>query len=383
MAFLTPHGSLHVYPFLKPGHWPIVPLVDSSKPTSYSPWTHAPICEVSAADPSKKYCVYTNSRHGRRGISLLAKPEVAADNTGLLDEYLNVTAPEDEPFKIVDIPGKGKGVVATRHIKRYDTIMLDYSVLLIDMAFAAEVPAEKGYKLLHRAVDGLSDPESVRNLGQSNGLAKDPIENVLRTNGFHTMLGDEQHMALYPVVSRINHACKPNAYTRFSPKSLQVVAISAVRDIQPGEEITISYITLGKTTPERHQALKLWSFTCACDLCTAPPSEIAASDARRSKIELLRDQAIDAFQAGKSYQALRLTRQILNLLPTEELFPMYAEQYENMARIYFVLRDKENAYKYAKLSLDTLVEQGYLDRVRPEYYERMWQKFFQEEGGRF
>jgi hypothetical protein len=62
---------------------------------------------------------------------------------------------------------------------------------------------------------------------------------------------------------------------------------------------------------------------------------------------------------------------------------MYAEQFENMARIYFVLRDKENAVKYAKLSLDTLVEQGYLDRVRPEHYERMWQKFYEEEYGRY
>ncbi|KAK4445088.1 SET domain-containing protein 5 [Podospora aff. communis PSN243] len=362
------------------------PLIDDTvqpRPANYSPWTHAPICEVSSADDKKKYCVYTNSRHGPHGISLLTTPEIAADGVGILDEFLTLESNENGPFKVVDIPGKGKGVVATRLIKRYEPIMVDYSVLLIDMGFATEVPARKGYRLLHAAADRLANPDSVRTLGQSNGLAKDPIENVLRTNGFHTMLGGGQHMALYPLVSRINHACKPNAYNRFGLNSLQKVVIGAARDIQPGEEITISYITLGKPTSERKESLKLWNFACTCDLCTSPASELAASDARRTKIESLRDKAIDAFQAGKPYEALRLTRQVINLLPSEELFPMYAEQFENMARIYFVLRDKENAYKYAKLSLDTLVEQGYLDRVKPEHYERMWRKFYEEEYGRY
>ena len=52
-----------------------------------------------------------------------------------------------------------------------------------------------------------------------------------------------------------------------------------------------------------------------------------------------------------------------------------------MARIYWTLGQKEEAEKWAKLSLETLVEQGYLERVRPEYLERMWQRFGEEEGG--
>ncbi|KAK5659205.1 hypothetical protein OQA88_1296 [Cercophora sp. LCS_1] len=318
-------------------------------PAKYSPWTHVPVCDVSAADPDRKYCVYTNSRHGKRGLSVLAKPEVATDNVGILNEYLDFSG-NDGPFKIVDIPGKGKGVVATRHIKRYEQIMADYAALLIDVSFATEVPAENGYKLLQVAVNQLADPESVLALGQSNDMANNPIENVLRTNAFHSVLGEEPHMALYPLVS------------------MKLIKLD---------------ITLGKTTAARREALKLWGFECQCSLCTAPAAEIAQSDARREQIEQLRDQAIDAFQAGRAYQALRITRQIINLIPTEELFPMYAEQYENMARIYFVLRDQENAVKYAKMSLDVLKEQGYIDRVKPEHFGIMWRRFAAEEEGRY
>lgn len=94
-----------------------------------------------------------------------------------------------------------------------------------------------------------------------------------------------------------------------------------------------------------------------------------------------------AFQAGRPYQALRFTRQVVGLLPAEELFPLYSEQYENMARIFYVLRDMENAEKYANMSLGVLREQGYLEygdgERRKGELERLWARFEEEEGGRY
>ncbi|KAK3346132.1 hypothetical protein B0T25DRAFT_551148 [Lasiosphaeria hispida] len=299
----------------------------------------------------------------------------------MLNELISAPARDRLPYKIVEVPGKGMGVVALRRFKRYEQIMLDYATLLVDISFASEIPAQQGYRLLRLAVDQLSEPSSVLELGQSNSMARDAVENVLRTNAFHTILGDEPHMALYPDVSRINHACKPNAYTRFIPKSQQV-SVAAAKDIQPGEEITISYITLGQTYPERKEALQLWGFNCTCSLCMSSPAQVAASDERRRQIADLRSEAISAFQTGRSYQALRITRQVVNLLPAEELFPLYSEQYENMARVYFVLRDREKAEKYAKLSLDVLAEQGYIDRVKPELLDTMWKRFADEQAGK-
>lgn len=112
---------------------------------------------------------------------------------------------------------------------------------------------------------------------------------------------------------------------------------------------------------------------------------MAASDARRREVRRLREQAMRAFQAGKPYQALRLTRQVIGLLPSEELFPLYAEQYENMARIFFVLGDMDQADKYARLSLDELARLGYVDGgdgARAELLEALWERFRREEGGR-
>ncbi len=134
----------------------------------------------------------------------------------------------------------------------------------------------------------------------------------------------------------------------------------------------------------RATKLQQWGFTCRCPLCTAPQSEIDASDARRQQIETLREHAVQAFQAGRPYQALRFTRQVVKLLPGEELFPLYGEAYENLARIFYVLRDRGNAEKYANMSLAVLAAQGYVGREEQRgYVERMWARFEEEEGGRY
>lgn len=70
-------------------------------------------------------------------------------------------------------------------------------------------------------------------------------------------------------------------------------------------------------------------------------------------------------------------------LASEDLSRLYSEQYENMARIFYVLKDMENAEKWANMSLTELAEQGYISGVRREHLEGMWKRFEDEEGGRY
>jgi hypothetical protein len=174
-------------------------------PPQGSPWTHPPECEHSA-DGTAKYCAYTNSHHGPRGWSIVTTPETAANSVSLLNQHLNASQfatgnPRDTPYKLVDIPGKGKGLVATRPIKQYEEILLDYATVLVDLMFTTKVSAFLGYRLLHAAVDRLSDPASVLDLGQSNVHAQDSVENILRTNAFNTRLRGVPYIGLYPIVS--------------------------------------------------------------------------------------------------------------------------------------------------------------------------------------
>ncbi|KJR87495.1 uncharacterized protein SPSK_01700 [Sporothrix schenckii 1099-18] len=399
----------------------------ASGPSSWSPWTHLPVCarasqegdeeeeedddddemedddgddeDGNGDDAPTQFCVYTNHRHGIGGLSIVTTPETAAASMAVWDEALpappELARNASLAYTVVDVPGRGKGVVATRRIRQYEAFMVDYAALAVDLRVAGgAVPRDEGYRLLGTAAGQVSDPARVLGLAQTNTVARHPVENVLRSNAFHTALGAnaDDHMALYPDLARINHACMPNAFARFLPHSL-AVTVAAARDIAPGEEITVSCrsahpvsqrieednksttkgrqltpadIPLGQTRAARQQALLRWNFVCQCPLCAAAPADVDASDARRIRIDEQRasvEQAVarrhSSSRAAK-LAALETIRDLFPRLQEEEVFTAYGEQYANIGRLYWALGDRSQAQFYAQRSLDTLADQGFL-----------------------
>lgn len=75
---------------------------------------------------------------------------------------------------------------------------------------------------------------------------------------------------LFCTQSKLNHSCRPNAEVRF-PYSNYIVAVTATREIQPGEEICISYLDDCFLERSRHTRQKYlaenYLFICKCIKC--------------------------------------------------------------------------------------------------------------------
>ncbi|KAM9765571.1 histone-lysine N-methyltransferase SMYD3 [Menidia menidia] len=72
-------------------------------------------------------------------------------------------------------------------------------------------------------------------------------------------------VGLYPSLSLLNHDCRPNCVMVFEGTQLK---LRAVRDINPEEELTISYIeTLSLTEDRQRQLEEQYHFTCHCQRC--------------------------------------------------------------------------------------------------------------------
>ncbi|GAW24195.1 hypothetical protein ANO14919_137770 [Xylariales sp. No.14919] len=355
-----PHALRHDAQFRCP---PPIDESIGSQPVDWSPWTHQPDCVNAEKDPSLKYCVYSNSRHGDQGISIITKPKTAADSATMLDEEfpgghgINNTTPS---YAVVDMPPKGKGVVATRKIARAEAFMSDWATVVLDLSFPKAMQQQVGHQYLHLAAEQLSDPDKVLGLGRSSAKAVDIVEDILGTNSFSYTLGGDSHMALYPEVARINHACKPNAFVRFSATSFDVKVV-AFRDIEVGEEITISYIPMNHPRERRQRDLRRWGFECKCSLCTASKTDVAASDYRREKIAALQEDVLKAIGELDGTTAVRAAYEILELVKLEDIPTMVASQYEVLARLFWKAGDTDTATKYAQQSLDTLMDMGYID----------------------
>ncbi|XP_055550586.1 histone-lysine N-trimethyltransferase SMYD5 [Wyeomyia smithii] len=76
--------------------------------------------------------------------------------------------------------------------------------------------------------------------------------------------------ALYSTQSKINHSCVPNAECRF-PYSNHHLQLTAICNIEPGQEICISYLDECALERSRHSRQKILSenylFHCQCEKC--------------------------------------------------------------------------------------------------------------------
>ncbi|EMP37488.1 SET and MYND domain-containing protein 3 [Chelonia mydas] len=69
----------------------------------------------------------------------------------------------------------------------------------------------------------------------------------------------------HPSMSLLNHSCDPNCVIVFEGRQL---LLRSIREIQIGEELTISYIESLMPSSERQKHLKRqYCFECNCLLC--------------------------------------------------------------------------------------------------------------------
>ncbi|CAO2649924.1 Nn.00g012160.m01.CDS01 [Neocucurbitaria sp. VM-36] len=351
----------------------------------YAPWSHKPYCTTSKRLQTlgQKYCVYTSNTTGPHGLSFIFPPSSARLATQHLDDnpldsFLTQDEAEDlflgdgPPWKIVDIPGKDKGVVATRKIKQYETFMMDQAAVVVDMEAEKALSQRENQRLLKIAVDRLLVPGMIRDMsdkheGRSDDVAEEKEEeeegmleeHIMKTNAFGGTIADVSSRALYPVISRINHACNPNSFVLFSRAGVSM-AIKAYRDIQPGEEITISYLLLGTPFTQRQHLIKRWGFTCTCDLCSRPDRERQASDLRRTMIAQAEEKIVELANEGKADEAIKLAEECVGMIRDEDIYPMLTDSYTMLAMLYLEKADHAKAEEYGQKALDLLGNLGFL-----------------------
>ncbi|KAH6621604.1 hypothetical protein B0J18DRAFT_399699 [Chaetomium sp. MPI-SDFR-AT-0129] len=338
----------------------------SGDPPPWHPFTVRPYC-LSKTD----YCIFTHAGfHGSdRGLSVIDPlPDLFGHKTASSSSSSATTTPDETneqtqqtdnlPYELRDLPNKGKGLIATRPIPRGRIFMIDYPAVLADTKLPRHVKQAQGRELMAEAIGRLSTRgrEEVLGLARQNEdeerKKRVPVsEDVMKTNSFVVEVMGREYMALFPKIARMNHACKPSAVTRFNSTTLSNTAM-AFRDILPGEEITISYSTFGLPSTIRQQnLLSGWGFTCTCDLCTAPPADLAASDNRREKVSRLGQEVIELVSRGRKEdmkQAVALYSEAVAAVDEEGLVPHLGGHYEVLGRLWGAAGEVEKGREWAQ-----------------------------------
>ncbi|KAK4166847.1 hypothetical protein QBC43DRAFT_256544 [Cladorrhinum sp. PSN259] len=322
----------------------------TTNPLSLTPWTHPPHCIYADESP---HCAFTNAFHS---ISIITTPDEASTSLNVLSHAVNSRffAPHrlypTKPYKVVSIDGKGKGAVATRKISKGMAILVDTAAVLAEAEYPADVMREEVQELMRVAVENLPDGgrkvKELSRVGRDEEEA-DEMEDTLLTNSFVVGLaGGKEYMGLFVEVARFNHDCRPNAFIHFSETTL-AMTIWAAKDIEEGEEITITYSAAGMVTEERQSTLeKVWGFKCKCSLCSSPPSVLEKSDSNRKEIRLLQDQVVELAQKGKYEDAVAAAERMFDLIEAEGLTEQMGDMYEVPARLNYHVGNLEKALEY-------------------------------------
>jgi hypothetical protein len=209
------------------------------------------------------------------------------------------------------VPNKGYGCFALKAIKRGTRILADDPLLVVPVGYYFQrdiqeafdklsADQQKVYFTLHsghgqdpkkwptRIADTAGPRERERIREQHNArVAKEAsLISIFQTNCMEMGKG----AAIFPHAARFNHCCNPNACFTWNP-AIQKETIHAMSDIQPGEEITLSYCDMTHVWELRAYELKHYGFVCDCRACIGNVKDLTTfagqSTERRFRLEEL------------------------------------------------------------------------------------------------
>lgn len=187
---------------------------------------------------------------------------------------------------ITDIPAKGKGIIALRYFQRGETVLAEVPL------FTQNIVRGNTSVLAALAQCSVEQQVAFFRLHNCHGRRYAQALGIFETNVLPCGSNDAHgHVAqrggIFLTGARFNHSCVPNVNNHWDAARGQLV-FRALRDIEAGEELCLSYGRLLAKRSERRAELRAkFGFECACEACSLEGKALAASEARRECLAML------------------------------------------------------------------------------------------------
>eukprot|EP00397_Hematodinium_sp_SG-2012_P036722 GEMP01039678.1.p1 GENE.GEMP01039678.1~~GEMP01039678.1.p1 ORF type:complete len:408 (+),score=74.43 GEMP01039678.1:66-1289(+) len=237
-----------------------------------------------------------------------------------------------DAFEVVDMPGKGKGVIATRDILYGEIILKEKPVLFFSDHMHERLHLSKKEVVLSCAADVQAifdnldahqkkEVASLADCFATTDSTKTPA-GIYFTNCVPRGPSGRLGGVLCPLTSRFNHSCSPNACFQWRSEE-ECESVCAIRAMKKGEEICVKYIHVLAPRDERRAILEEgYHFSCQCDTCglhESNPERAKISDANRTAIAQI-DQEVPRVSISKQFDmALRMVERMVKLVEDEGL----------------------------------------------------------------
>jgi len=269
------------------------------------------------------------------------------------------------PVVVRQIPGQGRGLVASKNIQMGDLIIKETGVIAlpadIGMWEAGEEVAKQVWKMNNEKKEeffqltckqGLLDISS--SFLEAAGNSKDNLEraklvakNIKETAIFfnNDIATEDGYKCLFPTLALTNHSCAPNSSWAGKTETPRHLELRAVKDINEGEEITVNYIIVeGRFSDKDSRQARLnegWEFGCRCPLCLTEAEEEFKQQIRDLQSEMTSecDQSVDHIDWDRLSQLqIQLVLLVKQLSCAPTLLP---REFQSLVHLAQLGRDKK------------------------------------------
>ena len=226
------------------------------------------------------------------------------------------------PYRVREVPGKGRGLFATRRIVPGKIILEERPLLTLDeetdgrMSFDTfkthhypNIDDETKAKILqlYDPAENLKtlDTDRVEQLIMKNlnlfcwketSKASDEADKILRIFSCNAALlcmdpalYTTTQSGLFYQISRINHSCNPNACITWIMNDFQRQQVRAMKVIEKGEEIVINYqdkvkFNFGSREYRQKVMMEKMAFICSCSECSLEGEALLENERIRAEI---------------------------------------------------------------------------------------------------
>ncbi|KAI5118861.1 hypothetical protein M0805_005305 [Coniferiporia weirii] len=195
-------------------------------------------------------------------------------------------------FFVADIPGRGKGLIASRDIKQGEMLIREKPLVVVPRSTNMSPVALIAERLSLLSWDERKEFYSLSYVSPS----QDPGSKTLLLDGeidlaiFQTnAISAGENVGLFPRTARLNHGCGSafNSVYSWRPQEGTLV-VHTLKHIKRGDELLTTYLDTKKSRNERRDYLqRFYGFNCSCSVCSLSSSESAASDNRLARMSSL------------------------------------------------------------------------------------------------
>ncbi|KAK0244024.1 hypothetical protein EDD85DRAFT_806503 [Armillaria nabsnona] len=259
-------------------------------------------------------------------------------------------------FEVVDLPGRGKGVVAARDIQRGELVIREKPLFIVPYS-----TSDSPTSLISHHVQSLNDIDyhAFFNLSYVNFPKNmDPEAHrdevalaIFQTNAVAAGEG----VGIFPRMARLNHGCSSAFNVVYSWRQTEgEIVVHALQNIFKGQELLTTYTDTKRPRKGRREFLsKHYGFHCACSVCSLPPSQSRASDERLNSIsELYNLFSTWGTHSISGREAINVVRRIWTLTDEEGYFSERGQLFADAALVSLSHSDASAALAWAKVAAE-------------------------------